>query len=66
MWPRVDGLDLFWMHLPLLIQCKTNGKIGRQERDRLKDAEKWRGLIVKAWINNGIQFETMDGIIIPL
>lgn len=65
--PRIEGLENLWYHLPLLIQCKTNGKIGKQERDRLKDAEKWNGLIIKAWINNHqIQFETMDGIIIPL
>ena len=36
-WPNVYGLIVDWHQLPLLIQCKTNGKIGKQERNRLYD-----------------------------
>ncbi len=68
-WPRIDGFDNDWYELPLLIQAKSAKYIPKKERERLIDANKWNGLVIKAWKkkDRSIVFETFpEGIIIPL
>ena len=44
--------DRKWFNYPLLIQAKTNGYVKPEEREKLAD-EKWQGLVLIAWNDNG-------------
>jgi len=45
----------------LLIQCKKNGYVKPQERDRLKENDKWLGLPLIAWSERKLLFRTLGG-----
>lgn len=61
--------ELLQDQVPLLVQAKSNGYVPKQEREKLRENDKWAGLTLIAYSKKKkgakigfVTFKTLDGI----